>query len=182
MKNDERILDVISINTPAKLIPNALRTVLDQCPLCELTEDGIIQENAGVNLSGKKAKIYWDVTNINPVTKNSFKGIIEQISESNVKKNAQEKIDLLSLDGSYADLSRPEKDSLGYDFVSVTETEKGLNVKPVFVAQSDMSLRVNTGTMNPELLAKVESDITVLVKNEQGFYSKSDSLSNSKSL
>lgn len=180
MENDKRILDVISINTPANLIPGALKTVLDQCPLCELTNDGTIKENKGVNLSGKSANIFWDVTNLNPVTKNSFKGIIKQISVSKV--NTPDKIDLLSLDGAYGDLSRPERDSLGYDFVSVSETEKGLDVKPVLVSRSDMNLRVNTDTMNPELLAKVESDITVLVKNEQGCYSRSDSLSNSKSL
>lgn len=184
MNNNETYLemDILPVQM-AKHLKGDL-SELDGCKIYKVVADRTIKENPGVMTNN--AFVFYDITNTTPEFKAGCMGI-RMKGIQNVLPYVEEKqqtVELLNTEGSYSSLNQEEKANLGSNFVTLINKENGLDIQPALIQRraNNLFVKIDSTTLNPELLERVGSDITVLNLNEYGLYEEATKEVSPKSL
>ncbi len=189
-----RILDVLDYRDVLEYqnITGYLSGELKGLPMYTVIDNGILKINAGIK-RGQDERIVYDVTNSSPEFREMYGFAIKEMEVTQIIDDMSKKttqaipgqkiVTLMSLLGKYPSLPYEDKEVLGYDFVNVKDTEKGIKLDPVLTQRQrsgDTYLRLDTGTIPEGLLGTISSDLTELRQNENGLYDFIDSMEQQK--
>lgn len=186
-----RILDLLPEEAIRKSSGPVLQE-LDSLPLYTVVGNGTLKVNMGVRKNMDEVIVY-DVTKASEALREAYS---DQIVEYHVNEILDEKKTtatpngqirtMLSLLGEYQNLTSPEKERVGHEYVTLESTEDGLKIKPLLSIKTGLPgntyLEVDTIAMGEELSTKLASDLTELVQKDNGLYEQKDLVEQQKEL
>lgn len=184
-----RILDLLlDDKLRGTRVPAEMKTL----PIYTIVEDGILKVNMGIRRDSEEL-IAYDVTNASETLRQAYSdSIIEFRARTIIDERRQvarphgQIKTMLSLLGEYRNLSIPERNQVGHNYVLLTSLDGGIDIKPILTAKDGLPgntyLEINPDQLSDELTAKLASDMTELVEMENGLYEQKDVLAQSKEL
>lgn len=171
---------------PFSMVKREMLRTLKDCPIYEIREDGILLVKSGYKIK-RNTMLAYDISN----TSESFKsqnvvvvkehvnrlthvGPVYDLSEiQKTDKPNNTSLILLDIDDDYIGLSNEEKKAIGFEFITLENTGKGLRINPMLSVKNSIGkayLLVNPTSLTQELYEKLSSSLHNIHLNEQGYY------------